>query len=146
MNQYISDAQFGDVQNLLGTELYNDLIRNSTSTAYKSLLNGGNYTYNNKTYTNVGLKAVIVFYAYSRYVLFGSNVDTPFGHVVKTNPNSQPSDYMQKKAIAKSNEQMAFKYWESVRDFIERNKTDYPLWESDCLENRVTSVRISKIE
>ncbi len=144
LNSFINDAQFVDVQDLLGRDFYNDLIRNFTDDNYQTLLNRGDYTYQTVTYTNVGLKAVIVHYAYSRYVLEGSQTDTPFSLVEKLNPDSQPVSDGSKKTRAKSNQQTAFNYWENVIDFLDRNSSDYPLWTSGCVVKR-GGFRISKI-
>lgn len=144
LNQHISDAQFIDIQKLLGLDFYNELIRNPTSTANAELLIGGDYTYNGTTYTNVGLKSVITFYAYSRYVLFGSQTDTPFGLVQKQGQNSTEIDSGQKKTVSKMNQQTAFVYWENVKLFLDRNKEDYSLWGEGCFtSSRV--FRVSKI-
>tara|TARA_R110000787_G_scaffold196468_1_gene307844 strand:- start:875 stop:1396 length:522 start_codon:yes stop_codon:yes gene_type:complete len=144
LNQHISDAQFIDVQKLLGLDFYNEIVRNPTSTANGILLNGGDYIYNGTTYTNVGLKSVITFYSYARYVLFGSQTDTPFGIVQKQGQNSTEIDSGQKKIVSKMNQQTAFVYWENVRLFLDRNKANYSLWSDNCLtSNRV--FRISKI-
>ena len=144
LNQFINDAQFVDIQKLLGRDFYNDLIRNYTDANYQTLLNGGDYTYQSVTYTNVGLKTVIVHYAYARYVLEGSQIDTPFGDVLKLNPDSQPTSDGSKKTKAKSNQQTGFNYWENVLDFLDRNASDYSLWESSCVVKR-GGFRISKI-
>lgn len=144
LNQHISDAQFIDVQKLLGLDFYNDMVRNYTNAAYQTLLNGGDYVYNSTTYTNVGLKSVIVFYAYSRYVLMGSQTDTPFGYVTKDSANSTEVNYAQKKTMQKMNQQTAFNYWENVRKFLERNITTYPLYENGCGVTK-SNFRISKI-
>lgn len=144
LNQHIVDAQFSDLQNLMGINFYNDLIRNYTDANYVTLLDGGTYTYQGITYTNVGLKAVLVHYAYGRYIQFGSQTDTPFGYVDKLNQTSQPVSNDAKKTMAKMNQQVAFNYWENVNLFLERNAEDYPLYESGCVtQNR--SFRISKI-
>ena len=126
INEHITDAQFHDVQKLLGSDFYNDLIRNSTGANYVSLLNEGDYTFNSITYTNVGLKAVIAHYAYSRYILEGSQTDTPFGYVLKTNENSTPVSDASKSSKSKRSQIMAFNYWENVKDFLDRNNDDYP--------------------
>lgn len=144
LNQHISDAQFIDIQKLLGVDFYNDLIRNSTDAKYQTLLNGGEYTYQSNTYTNVGLKSVIVFYAYSRYILAGSQTDTPFGYVQKTNQNSQEVPQAQKRDISKQNQQTAYNYWENVQAFLNRNESNYSLWENNCIVKKGT-FRISKI-
>jgi len=144
LNQHISDAQFVDVQKLMGIDFFNDMLRNSTDTKYSKLLDKSDYNYKGKTYTNVGLKSVIVFYAYSRYLMFGSNVQTPFGLVQKQGNNSQEISFAEKKMMSKMNEQTAYNYWENVRLFIERNKEDYPLWKDNCIVQH-QSFRISKI-
>lgn len=145
LNQFILDAQFSDLQSLMGGDFYNDLIRNYTDANYVTLLNGGDYTYSGTTYTNHGLKAVIVHYAYSRYVLFGSQIDTPFSLVEKLNGNdSKQVSTDAKKTTAKMAEQLAFNYWENVQLFLERNSNDYPLYKSECV-NRKKTFRFSKI-
>lgn len=144
LNQNISDAQFMDVQKLMGVDFYDDLIRNNADANYQALLIKGEYSYNGKIYTNYGLKAVIVFYSYSRYILTGSSVDTPFGFVTKESQHSTPVSKETKKSIFKMNQQIAYNYWENVALFLERNKEDYPLWKNNCVNTRST-FRISKI-
>lgn len=144
VNPFILDAQFNDVQKLLGPEFYNDLIANYTDENYVTLLTGGSYTYGSKTYQNHGLKSVICLYAYSRYILFGSNIDTPFGFVNKLNNDSQAVSYEQKKSMSKDAENTAFIYWENVRDFLTRNATTYPLFLNGC-NNINGGFKISKI-
>ena len=145
LNQHINDAQFMDLQPLLGVQLFNDLLRNYTDANYQSLLNEGDYTYNSVTYFNVGLKRVLIDYVYSRYILLGSNKDTPFGHVVKQTDSSVQSSEGNKKTIHKQNQQMAFANWNNVEDFINRNADDYPLWNSGSCINKTGNFRISKI-
>lgn len=144
LNQFIDDAHFVDLRPLLGDEFYNDLMRNYTSVAYQTLLKGGDYVYGGTTYTNYGLIPVLVHYAHSRYVLYGSQIDTPFSFVEKTNDNSQIVSLNSKKSTAKNSEQIAFNYWENVKLFLDRNSTTYPLFKSDC-NYRKNSFRISKI-
>lgn len=144
LNMHIIDAQFTDVQKLLGMEFYNDLILNYSDTKYQTLLNGGTYEYNGTTYTNVGLKAVIVHYFYARYVLTGSQIDTAFGRVEKLSNDSEKVDYSGKKTVSKMNQQSAFTYWENVKLFLDRNNSDYELWNNNCIRKNGT-FRISKI-
>lgn len=144
LNQHINLAQFVDVQKLMGVDFYNDLIRNSTDANYISLLDGGDYTYQGITYTNEGLKSVIVHYTYGRYLLLGSQTDTPFGYVEKLTNDSQPVDITQKKTTSKMYQTTAFNYWENVKLFLDRNADDYPLWKNSCVTQRGT-FRVSKI-
>lgn len=132
---HILDAQVFDLQKLLGANFFNDLVENYTSTEYQTLLNGGTYVYKTVTYTNYGLKAVLVHYAYARYVRFGQNIDTPLGIVVKLSENSEQSSVGDKKAAYTDNQTLAFNYWENVRTFLDRNRTDYPLFDDNCVVN-----------
>ena len=144
LNQHISDAEFVDLQELMGMDFYNDLVRNKATALNVSLLDGGTYTYNEITYTNVGLKAVLSHYAYARYIMFGSQTDTPFGFVEKSTQESNPVSESGKKIMFKMNQQTAFKYWENVVSFLNKNESDYPLWKNGCNQTK-TKFRISKI-
>lgn len=143
LHQHITDAQMVDIQKHLGMEFFDDLLLNSTSTEYQTLLNGGSYEYNGVTYTNRGLKSVLVMYSYARYVLMGSFVDTPFSFVEKTSQDSERVSKSDKKDVYKQNNNTAYMYWQSVELFLNRNSSDYPLWENKCFKK--TSFRISKI-
>ena len=145
LNQNILDAQFLDIQSLMGSDFYNDLIRNYNDAKYTTLLDGGTYEYQGITYTNVGLKVVLVHYAYARYVLFGSQTDTPFGYVEKLNEQSERVSLESKKTMSKMNQQVAFNYWENVRLFLDRNSTDYPLWNDGNCRIKRGGFKISKI-
>ena len=144
LNQHINNAQFVDVQKLMGADFYNDMIRNSTDANYIALLTEADYTYKSIVYTNVGLKSVIVNYTYGRYVQFGSQTDTPFGYVTKDNQYSTPTGSGTKKSMSKSCEQTAYEYWKSVRDFLNRNTDIYPLWNQCRTRRRFSITKISK--
>lgn len=144
LNPFISDAQFTDIQPLMGSDFYFDMIANATDANYVTLLDGGPYTYQGEDYTNVGLKAVIVHFSYARYMMFGSQVDTPFGFTEKTNENSNNVSVSGRKTIYKMNQQMAQGYWENVEMFLIRNADDYPKWASGC-RPKTGTFRISKI-
>ncbi len=147
LEQHIEDAQKVDVQKLMGRDFFNDMIRNYTDAKYTTLINGGDYSYQGITYSNYGLKSVIVLYAYARYIVYGSQTDTPFGYVEKTNQDGSSArvDLDRKKTMGKSNEEAAFQDWENVKDFLDRNASDYPLWNQSCIK-RSGGFRINKIE
>jgi len=144
LNPFISDAQFTDVQPLMGADFYFDMIANSGDANYQALLKAGTYSYQGETYTTVGLEAVIAHFAYARYIMFGSQVDTPFGFQEKTNENSNNVSVSGKKTIYKMNQQMAQGYWENVELFLIRKADDYPKWNNSCF-NKSGTFRISKI-
>ena len=142
LEQYIRDAQIQDLAPLLGERLFNDIVLNPEK--HVDLLNGGEYDINGITYYNVGLNTVLVHYSYSRYLLFGNMVDTPYSMVEKLNPgNSQPISYKQKEALHKENQDTAFTYFGSVRKYLERTK--YPMYEINKCESRQSKFRIYKV-
>ena len=141
LNSHIRDAQFDDVKPLIGERLYNAIVADQT--AHATLLNGGTYTYNGITYINQGLKSVIVYYTYARYMMFGDVVDTPFSLVNKLNQGeSQRVDYATKKSLYQINQNSAFNLWLSVRDYLIR--TNYALYEN-CLTAQNKTFNFSKI-
>jgi hypothetical protein len=142
LNSTIIDAQFQDVAPLLGERLFNDVMTNPAT--YNDLLNGGTYDYNGITYTNYGLKAVISYYTYARYVYYGSNIDTPFSMVNKLEgSNSTPVSEKAKKDLYILNRDSAFKIWGSVKLFLERTKVE--LYTDSCKTKPNNTFKISKI-
>ncbi len=140
LNQYIEDAQFLDLQELLGAELYNDIIANEAN--HTDLLDGSTYTYKGVSYTHVGLKRVLVYYSYARYIRFGSNTDTPFGVVEKQTPDSTNVNKNDRQEVYKLNQQIGYKYFQNVRAFLDR--TNYPKWKNDYTP-KSGNFRINKI-
>lgn len=144
-NQIVDEVQFEDIRPLLGDALYNDVITKleANSTQYDLLLDGGIYTIGDITYTNYGLKAVIVHYLYAKYAMFGDVIDNPFGMTTKMNlSDSKPIDYSTKKTFYTANRNTAFQYWRSVESFLIRNNT--PLFKGCEIRNN-NKIRISKI-
>lgn len=146
INPFIDDAEFQDLRPLLGDKFYSDLVANSGETNYTNLLEEFEYTYDDIKYKNPGLKKVLSIYAYSRYILFGSFTDTSFGFIQKSNQDSTPVGDSQKRNIYTQERNTAFNYWLEVEKFINRNKDNYPNWNTagSCSPRR-GRLRISKI-
>lgn len=124
LNEMILDAQMLDIQPLLGEKLYNKII--ATPADYTSLLDGGSYDYNGTSYTNYGLKMVLSYYTYARYIMFGSAIDTPHSFVEKLDPNSRPVEFAPKKTIYQLNRDAAYQLWDNVsRYLIRTNNPDF---------------------
>lgn len=126
----VIDTQIQDVAPLLGEKLFNDILQNPTN--YATLLNGGAYTYNNESYFNYGLKAVISYYFYARYIMFGQVTDTPFSLVEKLDKDGRSNQVPQrtKDALYTSNRDSAYTVWKSVENYLIR--TENPLYNNNC--------------
>lgn len=142
INQYIDDAQITDLCPLLGEQFYFSILANPSN--YEDLLNETEYQYNGATIKMAGLKKVLSLFAYARYILHGTQTDTPFGYVEKQYQDSTPVSRPNRKEIYKSNQQTAMQYWEQVKAYLNRNATDYPFWNSGCSKTKRT-FRLNKI-
>lgn len=124
LNEQILDAQMLDLQPLLGEKLYNKIL--NTPADYAELLNGVTYIHDGNDYTCYGLKMVLSYYAYARYIMFGSAIDTPFSLTEKLNDNSRPVEASQKKSIYVLNRESAASLWENIKNYLVRtNNTDF---------------------
>ena len=145
INPFIEDAELLDLKPLLGNKMYFDLVANKTEANYVKLLDGGSFDVGEIEYSFVGLKKILSIFVDARYKLFGSATDTPFGLVEKSNQDSQPVSIATKKDIYTKNRQIAYQYFSDVKLFLDNNKTDYPLWKTDCKQRVTGGFRISKI-
>jgi len=119
-NSTMITTQIEDIAPLLGEELFNDILNNTSN--YDDLLNGSVYEYNGITYHNYGLKSVISYYFYARYVMFGNAIDTPFSLIEKLDNEGKSQQVSQraKEAIYQSNRQTAFTIWQNVENYLIR--------------------------
>jgi len=120
LNEQILDAQMLDIAPLLGERLYNKLLNNTDG--YTDLLEGVTYVYDSENYQCYGLKMVICYYAYARYMMFSSVIDTPFSVVEKLNDNSRPVEAATKKTIYNLNREAASQIWNNVSNYLTRTK------------------------
>lgn len=132
----VSEAQLLDVKIWLGDALLNELITQagtspeSLSEANETLLNGGSYVYQNNTYLFQGLKASIIYYAFSRFTSRSPYNYTQVGITVKDSDLSTPAS---DKAIQRlSTEAMltAAALRDEVALFLRRNSSSYPLFKT----------------
>jgi len=147
-NSIVIETQIQDIAPLIGEELFNDINNNIAN--YNDLLDGGTYTYNTLTYTNYGLKAVLAYYFYARYQMFGNVIDTPFSIVEKLEGSeSRPISDKTKQALYQMNRDSAFNVWRSVENYLIR--TNNALYNSVYLgrctpQRNQSNIFLSKIE
>lgn len=97
-----------------------------------NLFCGGTYeSCSGKTKRHLGIKRVLVYYAYSRYVILNGFSDTPNGIVNKTNEFSIPKSLNELEKFSDKYRTMGYESAKGVKDFLCRNKdvfTDF----NDC--------------
>jgi len=141
LNDIILQVQIDEIRPILGEELFNAVLASPTS--YTDLLDGGNYEYKGVTYSNYGLRAVIAYYVYAYWMMFGDVTNTPFGTVTKLNQSvSEPTAYPIKQSLFKVNKNSAYNIWLNVQDFLVR--TNEPKFNTLCNRTK-TNFRIRKI-
>lgn len=141
LEQEIMNAQVVDLQEIVCPELYNELTQGIGD--HELLLNGGTYEYSGVTYQFEGLKAVLVFFAYARYVRFSSNVDTAFDYVNKLNEQSQTVSQREKEVQYTATRQVAMRYWDACRLYMSRSGN----YSNECCGKTtgINGFKISKI-
>lgn len=128
LNEQILDAQLLDLQPLLGESFFNKII--SAPDDYSDLLSGCVYEHDGISYTNYGLCMVLTYFAYARYIMFSSVIDTPFSVVEKLNDNSRPVDPTAKKTLYTLNRDAAHQVWQNVHNYLVR--TGHPEYKKGC--------------
>ncbi len=122
LNEMILDAQLLDLQPLIGEQLYNLLL--TEPEVHADLLDGGIYQHDGITYTNYGLKMVLVYFTYARYMMFSSVTDTPYSVVEKLNNDSRPVEASSKKTVYNLNKAAAMQVWDNVKNYLIRTAYD----------------------
>lgn len=139
LNEQILDAQLLDVQPLIGESLFNKIV--AAPADYEELMEGGVYEHDGISYTNYGLKMVLAYFAYARYIMFSSAMDTPFSVVEKLGDNSRLVAASDKKTIYNLNREAAVQVWGNVRNYLIRtNNADF-----NACTPRPTGMRFTKI-
>jgi len=124
LNEQILDAQLLDVAPLVGEGLFNKIV--AAPQDHTDLLDGGIYEHDGISYTNYGLKMVLAYFAYARYIMFSSAIDTPFSVVEKLSDNSRPVEASAKKTIYTLNRQAGQQVWDNVKNYLIRTRyADY---------------------
>lgn len=72
-----------------------------------------------------GLKKVLLYYAYARYILINNFDDTGSGAVQKTNDFSIPKPLKELQSVANQKKEMAIFLFNEVQAYICKNKEEY---------------------
>jgi len=131
-NQLAEEVQVEDLQKLIGFRFYQDIIQNPATTANAALLDGGSYVGGDGvTYFYEGLKHVLAYFLFARYIKVSYKKDTYGGFVKKNFEESNQINKGSESDYHNDFRKIAFKYWEECECFIKNNSTDYPYYYSD---------------
>jgi hypothetical protein len=144
-NTFIREAQLFDFKPLVSEDFFMDLLENKDETNWKLLIDGGEYQFKNRAYHFEGVATVLAYFSYARFVMSSSAVSTAFGMVIKTNPNSQPLGLDERKNFYYKKKSEAGVLMNDLKNFIERNITDYPSWKNQTGNYASTNTQNFKI-
>lgn len=125
---FINEAQEFDFKPLVPEDFYFDLLSKKDEETWKTLIDGGNYTYEGRTYSFQGIATVLSYFSYARFVMSSGAVSTSHGIVIKTTPNSTPLTLEERKNFYYKKREEANLMMIDVVKFIDRNIADYPSW------------------
>jgi hypothetical protein len=134
-NKIIKEAIEFDVQELFCEEFFNVIFYEEETPKIEILLNGASYIYEDKTYHFRGLKDVIAYFAYARFVMSANVSSTSHGFVHKVNPHSEPLSFQERKDFKEKYRIEANKLFRKISLFLQRKAEDYPSYQScqnDC--------------
>ena len=146
LDPYIREAQEFDLRRFLGEELYIDLIDDLDASpsleTYGDLVTGSTYTKDGITYQHDGLKPVLVYFTYARYLENAGVASTNFGVVQKKNEFSDPIDEKRTGRLISQARSGAIVYQARVERYLNDHSTDFPLWNCSAGKIRTGLPRI----
>ena len=149
LDPFVLEAQEFELRPFLSDEFYEELIvqfkASFPDTKYSDLFNGSKYIVGGKTYTNPGVKPMLVYYAYARYLKRSNTNSTAFGMVGKNNPDSTPLTEKTLSRMVDDSMSGAKAYENRVRHFLECNSIDYPLYTCATVNNKTGGLRVSPV-
>ena len=141
-NRFIREAQMFALKVFVCESFYQDLPSETPVRDYTLLLEGGSYTFEGKKYEFAGLKAVLSYFAYARYVFVGHQVDTPMCIKVKENQDGETVSQAERRDVRTMYKQQADLLWQDCERYLERNRLLFP--EYSCNSGCNESNRINK--
>jgi len=149
VDPFIQEAQEFELRPFMSDEFYEALVAQFklgfTDPLYDDLFNGSTWTNGSKTYTNPGIKPMLVYYSYSRYLNRSNTDSTAYGMVNKTNPDSTPLTDKRLASLVSQSESGAKAYENRVKFFLDCNASDYPLYTCTMVNKKTGGLRISSV-
>jgi len=125
--QIAKEVESLELEKMLGCAFAQDVIDNYAN--YTDLLQGSEFT---DVYGNIvshkGLKYVLAFLNYSRYVGESYISDTFTGMVKKTRQDSETISSGDIRRLQQDAREIAMNAFELIRMYLNNNKETYPLW------------------
>lgn len=146
INPFIAEAEELDLKPQLGAAMYKALVDNKDDgDVYQTLLEGEDYTCGNETINYPGIKKILAYYAYSRYLSEQDSFSTVSGMV---QPGGQNSSALSEKSITRKIGQArsaGAHYMEEMHKYLCAKKASYPLYKGDDGHRKRRKINITAI-
>ena len=124
LDQAIREAQTFDLEELF-CEFWNVIDTNWDDPKYQKLIDGGIYEGCKGNRTFAGVKKILAYYAYSRYIIINNFNDTPSGNVSKSNDFSIPKTIKEIEFMADKYRSMGYKEYQKAAAYLCKNKDSF---------------------
>ena len=124
--QLAAEVQLIKLKELMGADFYQDVLANPTGTWNAKLIDGATYAVGEVDYTFAGLKSVLSFLFYERYIMEIDAQDTYVGLMRNDNDNATHVGFAQKKNMAQEMRRIANDHWKDCYQFVCENSVEFP--------------------
>ena len=147
---YVIEAQDLDVRPFLGEPLFYAFIEGVLASPqveiYADLLNGKEYVKDENTIYFDGLKTVIAYFAYARFLKNQSTQVTRFGVTKKITDYSEPVTDEKIADLSGEARSNAMGYLAQVETFLDENDATYTLWGEEASKKPSGKIKISVVK
>ena len=128
-DQLASEVETSELVKLLGIGMLQAIQGEPESESFAPLLEGGEFTNCNGLVIKFkGLKFIIAYLNWSKYVAESFVSDTYGGMVSKKTDESQPLSSGDIKRLQSNAREIAMIEWDLLREYLNINKENYPMW------------------
>jgi hypothetical protein len=123
------EVENSELMEMVGVALLQDLQQNASTDLNVKLLDGTTFVNcSGHTVYHKGLRYVLAFLVYSRYVTESLVNDTMTGFVQKTRPDAELLSDGRLRQLQETARKIALCEWQIIKEYLNLNSTDYPLW------------------
>jgi hypothetical protein len=127
--QIEKEVEENELRRLLGVAFLQAV--QTTPGDYTDLLDGDDFeNYDGDEISHKGLRYVISYMVFSRYLGESNVVDTFSGFVSKNRTDAETISDGSIRRLQEENRQLAMVEWELIREYLDINSANYPLWKS----------------
>jgi hypothetical protein len=125
--QIEKEVEEKELQRLLGSAFLQDI--QASPNEYDDLLDEKEFENSDgDTVKHKGLRYVIAYMVYSRYLGESSTFDTFSGFVQKSRDDSEQLSEGSIRRLQEENRQLAMIAWDLIKEYLDLNSDDFPLW------------------